>query len=629
MSSEREDLVRTTALSYNIPLEVARALVDGAIDDANALIGDGRALAHSYAEFLEQTKHITPNANFSYPYVKLIAEYADRIRSGDLMQLTISLPPRIGKSEALTVRLPVYWLEHFPTDRIILASYNRELATSFSARAMRLYAERNPRAIRKESVDDWENVYGGGVVAAGVGSGITGRGASCLSGSSVIYTRDGDVYASELYRRWRGAEVIAYDHERGVSRWCRIVAAMETAVYRQMCRIVTVGGKRLLVTCDHRIFVSGFGYVPAGLLEPGDELITVERNRICGTDVVSSITRFQSGDCVYDFQVEECRNLFASGLLVHNCIIIDDPIKGAEEANSPTMRRKLTDWWKTDLRTRRNKLSKTPTIVICTRWHPEDLIGYILSNSDEGEWEVVNIPAIAVDGEIDPLGRQPGESVCEDRLPIADLLKMQREMGPEFEALYQGNPLPPAGGMFKTDKIRIVDASPVDAIRCRYWDRAATEGKGDWTVGLEMAINPEGKIYIEDVVRGRWEDDEVLRNMRQNAEIDRQNFPDIITYFEREPGASGKSTAQHTVVYMAGYAVEWDEPDGNKIARARPFAAQVNAGNVYLVRAPWNRDYLNELSSFRPNSGSKDDQVDASSGAYKKLAIDFIRVNVR
>lgn len=489
MSSEREDLVRATALSYSIPLEVARALVDGAIDDASAMVGDGRVLAPSYAEFLEQTRHITPNANFSYGYVKLLANYADRIRSGELTQLMVSMSPRLGKSESLTVRFPVYWLEHFPTNRIILAAYNRELATSFSARALRLYAERNPRAIRREAVDDWENVYGGGVVAAGVGSGITGRGA--------------------------------------------------------------------------------------------------------------------------------------------DCIILDDPVKGMDEAHSPAMRRRLIQWWKTDLRTRRNKLSKTPTIVICTRWHPEDLIGYILSNSDEGEWEIVNIPAIAVDGEPDPLGRQPGESVCEERLPIADLLKMQKEMGPEFEALYQGNPLPPAGGMFKVDKIRIVDVAPVEAIRCRYWDRAATEGKGDWTVGGRMAISPEGKIYIEDIVRGRWEDDEVLRNMRQSAEIDRQHFPDIITYFEREPGASGKSTAQHTVVYMSGYAVEWDEPDGNKVARARPFAAQVNAGNVYLVRAPWNRDYLNELSSFRPNSGSKDDQVDFSSGAYKKLAIDFIRVHVR
>jgi predicted phage terminase large subunit-like protein len=173
------------------------------------------------------------------------------------------------------------------------------------------------------------------------------------------------------------------------------------------------------------------------------------------------------------------------------------------------------------------------------------------------------------------------------------------------------------GGFFRREWLtEIVDAAPVAAKRVRAWDKAATPGAGDYTAGVKMAKAPDGTYYVEHVIRGQWAGPERERIILATAEADTR---DVTILLEQEPGSGGKDSAQSSVKMLAGFAARAETATGDKMARAKPFAAQCYAGNVKLVRGPWLGKYLDELVSF-PADGSHDDQVDASSGAFNYLS---------
>jgi len=116
------------------------------------------------------------------------------------------------------------------------------------------------------------------------------------------------------------------------------------------------------------------------------------------------------------------------------------------------------------------------------------------------------------------------------------------------------------------------------------------------------------------VVRGQWGYGERERQIRQTAEMD---GTDTVIWIEVEGGSGGKESAQRTLKNLAGFRAYADRVIGDKATRAEPFAAQVEAGNIYLVKAPWNREYIAELEPFPV--GQYTDQVDVSSGAFNKL----------
>lgn len=292
-------------------------------------------------------------------------------------------------------------------------------------------------------------------------------------------------------------------------------------------------------------------------------------------------------------------------------IMIDDPVKSREEAESASFRDRVWDWYTDDLYTRREP--GAAMILIQTRWHEADLAGRILASEDGPNWTVVNLPALA--DASDPLGRLPGAALWPDRYDVADLEQIRSVLGTySFESLYQQRPVPPGGGMFQRDWFSIVNAAPADAVRVRYWDKAGTEGAGDWSCGAKLARDADGVFYIEDVVRGQWSALARERIMRQTAEIDGGN---VSVGIEQEPGSGGKESAESSIRNLAGFAVSAEKVTGEKGVRAMPFAAQCEARNVRLVRGAWNGAYLDELCSFP--YGAHDDQVDASSGAFAKL----------
>jgi predicted phage terminase large subunit-like protein len=104
------------------------------------------------------------------------------------------------------------------------------------------------------------------------------------------------------------------------------------------------------------------------------------------------------------------------------------------------------------------------------------------------------------------------------------------------------------------------------------------------------------------------------RHIRQTAELDGRSVKQI---GEQEPGSGGKESAENFVRLLAGFPVSTERSTANKQERADPFSSQVNAGNVRIVKADWNKAFIEELRGFP--FGRHDDQCDGASLAFNEL----------
>ena len=189
-----------------------------------------------------------------------------------------------------------------------------------------------------------------------------------------------------------------------------------------------------------------------------------------------------------------------------------------------------------------------------------------------------------------------------------------------LQALLNGDwDVKPPGKMFQRHWFEVVPAIPADCWFVRFWDLAATpEDKGgnpSWTVGLKMGTNGRGIYYVADVRRERLDVKGVKLLVMQTAEVD---GPYVPVRIEQEGGSSGEAVVQDYITSMPEFDVKGVRPTGPKEARAVPMANQAGAGNVKLLRGPWNGAYLDEVEQF-PSGKAKNDQVDAGSGAYNEL----------
>jgi predicted phage terminase large subunit-like protein len=191
----------------------------------------------------------------------------------------------------------------------------------------------------------------------------------------------------------------------------------------------------------------------------------------------------------------------------------------------------------------------------------------------------------------------------------------------ERERLLGGNwKIRPAAGLFfRREMFQVVDAAPEGGISVRYWDRAATEktqdNSPDWTAGVKMKRAENGLFYIEHVARMQASPHKVQQAINNYASQDGQACMIVL---EQDPGQAGKAEINYLARSLAGFNVFAETVTQNKIARASPLSAQCEAGNVLLVRGTWNEAFLSELEAF-PDGGN-DDQVDAASGAFKRLS---------
>ena len=295
-------------------------------------------------------------------------------------------------------------------------------------------------------------------------------------------------------------------------------------------------------------------------------------------------------------------------------IIIDDPIRSQADAESPRQREHIWEWFKSDVTTRLKPHGRV--VLIMTRWHPDDLGGQLLERS-KAEWRVVRLPALAEPD--DPIGRAPGSALWPEWEDREALLRKRELIGERaWSALFQQIPLPAGGRLFPVDRIAVVE--PVTAVDnlVRAWDLAATNLNGrndpDWTVGIKLRRDDTGRYLIVDVARIRGTPHEVEALIVTTAQKDGVK---VIVAIPEDPGQAGKSQMSYLTRQLAGFHVIAARETGSKATRAMPLASQVEAGNVSIVRADWNRTLIDEMRDFP--WGKKDDQVDALVRAFTTL----------
>lgn len=283
-------------------------------------------------------------------------------------------------------------------------------------------------------------------------------------------------------------------------------------------------------------------------------------------------------------------------------IIIDDPHK-ADEARSEVMRTNVIEWFRTTIESRKNS-PQTPIVLIMQRLHESDLAGWLLAGNNGEEWEHVCLPAI----------REDGTALWPEKHTLEDLRRMENASPYVFAGQYQQRPAPAEGGIFKPDQIQVIDALPAVYIDWwRGWDLASTTD-GDWTAGAKVGRLPDGRFVIGDMVRLRVGPDQRDAAMVNTAGLDSRAVKISIP---QDPGQAGKTQVLYLTRSLAGYSVVSSPESGDKVTRAEPVAAQVNVGNVLMLRGEWNHAFIDELRMF-PN-GSHDDQVDAFSRAFSHL----------
>lgn len=338
-------------------------------------------------------------------------------------------------------------------------------------------------------------------------------------------------------------------------------------------------------------------------------------------------------------------------------VIIDDPIP-VKEADSDIIRNDVNRTFRETIPTRVNDPDKSAIVAIMQRVHQSDLSGEIISKElgyehlmvpmefeperrcysivkpsyiknpkrvrvyydSKAELWTPEIPDLSEGEELQSSMRyavdprtELGELMFPERFSAHSVAREKKTMGSyAIASQFQQRPAPRGGGMFKRADFGIVDICPKDlAIVSRGWDLAATEGSGDFTVGLKMGKDGEGRIFIVDVRRGQWGPYNVEQKLQNAASFDGNGVRQAIP---QDPAAAGKTQKAAIARLLQGYDVKFTLESGDKEVRARPFAAQVEAGNVFIVRGAWNDDYLEEMCVFP--AGKYDDQVDASSRAY-------------
>jgi predicted phage terminase large subunit-like protein len=292
-----------------------------------------------------------------------------------------------------------------------------------------------------------------------------------------------------------------------------------------------------------------------------------------------------------------------------NLIIIDDPVKSREEAESQAYRDRVWDWYRDDLYTRLEPGGAI--ILIQTRWHEDDLAGRILDSDTAADWQAVSLPALAdLD---DPLGREPGAALCPERYDAAALADLRATLGSYgFTALYQQQPSPAEGGLLQRGWWRRYEHAPArfdDLVQS--WDMTfKSTDSTDYVVG-QVWGRVGADCYLLDQVRARLDFPATVRAVREmcaawpqvRAKLieDKANGPAVIATLQRE--ISGLIPV---------------EPQGGKQARVAAVSPVIEAGNVWLPQGPaWADDFIEECAAF-PN-GRYDDQVDAMSQALLRL----------
>jgi predicted phage terminase large subunit-like protein len=327
-------------------------------------------------------------------------------------------------------------------------------------------------------------------------------------------------------------------------------------------------------------------------------------------------------------------------------LIIDDPVEGRAEAESPTYRERAWEWWESNAMTRAS--GNFRVILMMTRWHADDLAGRLLTR-EPGEWKVLRIPAIREDGK--PIVRgHDGASVYQ---PNGELISVQdrqpgwfyklRELRSAYvwRSVYAQDPVAAEGNLFRKGDFRYwylarADRSrhdPLGGMRIRLGQEgesrfisdmrrfltvdlaASTKTSADWTVASVWGLTDDGLLFLLDQDRQRLEEADHFKMVRPLAE----RWATAEVYVEK--GFIGSTLVIDAT--RAGLRVQPVTPDKDKVTRALPAVNRVRQHRVWLpAGADWLGDWLAELAEFP--AGAHDDRVDTLSYAARIMAAHWL-----
>lgn len=448
-------------------------------------------------KLLAFTTYTMPKYEINWHH-RLTCKYLDQFVEGKIKRLIVTEPPRHGKSELTSRRLPAYILGRDPTTSIIATSYAADLASRMNRDVQRIIDS-------QEFMDLFPGVYLSGENRLGVKS----------SGS---WLRNSDIF-----------EVVDYG---GTYRSAGVGGG-----------ITGMGGKFLL---------------------------------------------------------------------------IDDPIKNQEEADSQVYRDKLWEWYTSTLYTRLEK--EGSILVTLTRWHEDDLAGRLLeaakNDPDADQWLVLNLPAMYETKDAHPEDpRAEGEALWPNKYSDDRLRALRASVGSRvFNSLYQQRPAAAEGSIIKRNWIRYYKTLPprLDEI-IQSWDFTFKDTKNaDFVVGQVWGRHGANK-YLLDEVRGRMD---IIGSINAMYSLSAKHPKAYVKLVEDK--ANGPAIIQLIGSKLSGIVAV--EPEGSKDSRLHSVAAEYEAGNVYYPDpsiAPWIGDHVEEIVGF-PTAKYRD-RVDSASQGLSRL----------
>lgn len=292
-------------------------------------------------------------------------------------------------------------------------------------------------------------------------------------------------------------------------------------------------------------------------------------------------------------------------------LLIDDPVKDRAEANSATIRQSIWDWYTSTAYTRLSPGGGV--IVMCTRWHLDDLIGRLIENMNTGAGDtftVINYPAIA---EFDEEHRKKGEALHPERYDLTQLLKIQKTIGSkDWNALYQQHPVPDGGAIFKDEWFKFwtpTSLPPKFDTTLISWDMTFKDSKNaDYVVG-QVWGKKSGCYYLLDQVRGQWD---FVKTREMFLQLSAK-YPKALRKLV-EDKANGSAIISELKKTISGIIPI--TPRESKESRANAVTPFFEAGNVYFPDKtvfPWVDSLIAEFLSFP--AGSHDDCVDSTTQA--------------
>lgn len=314
-------------------------------------------------------------------------------------------------------------------------------------------------------------------------------------------------------------------------------------------------------------------------------------------------------------------------------LIVDDPVKNSEQANSFVIREAIWDWWQSTAYTRLEPGASV--VLVQTRWHGDDLAGRILREMRDGgeQWDVVNLPALSRADDL--LGRRPGEALWPERYSATELARIRAAVGEyNFLALYDQDPQEDEGGVVKRSWLRycevrgghyrllnpdgtvwrVIEAARMS--RVQIIDCAATSDdvkkersgrKASFSViaTFDVELRTGVTVWV-DVRRGKWE----FPQLKEEA---KQAYADLgASWVGIEDEKTGRALIQE--LRLSGVSVRAISPGGkDKKTRAARWLNEMSQGHWFIPgSAPWKGDLVKELLAWSGHPDEPADQVDVA-----------------